>query len=111
AWCRVRLAVSEARLARACGEHGLPVVLINHFPLRREHASLPRIPRFAIWCGTRRTESWPERYGARIAVYGHLHIRRTHHLAGVRYEEVSLGYPGQWDPARGIDSYLRPILP
>ena len=29
---------------------------------------------------------------------------------GVRFEEVSLGYPRQWSAARGITSYLRQIL-
>jgi hypothetical protein len=29
----------------------------------------------------------------------------------VRYEEVSLGYPRDWDQARGINWYLREILP
>ena len=30
---------------------------------------------------------------------------------GVRYEEVSLGYPRDWRPERGIDWYLREIFP
>jgi hypothetical protein len=70
-------------------------VLINHFPLRRAHAVLPRIPRFSLWCGTTRTDDWHVRFRARAVIYGHLHIPRTHVEAGVAFEEVSLGYPRQ----------------
>jgi hypothetical protein len=30
------------------------------------------------------------------AVYGHLHIPRTERYDGVRFEEVSVGYPREW---------------
>jgi 3',5'-cyclic AMP phosphodiesterase CpdA len=105
-WCNERCATTEARLAALDAD--AQTVLINHFPLRRAHATLPMIPRFSIWCGTRKTEDWPTRFRARVVVYGHLHIRRTHVENGVRFEEVSLGYSGQWagDPMR----YLRIIL-
>jgi 3',5'-cyclic AMP phosphodiesterase CpdA len=107
-WCQARVAETEARLAALPGEARL--ILVNHCPLRRELAILPRIPRFAIWCGTRRTEDWHRRFNAEVVVYGHLHLRSTRTIDGVRFEEVSLGYPHQWDPRRGIDQYLRPIL-
>lgn len=68
---------------------------INHFPLRQSHAVLPRIPRFVLWCGTRRTDDWHVRFRARAVIYGHLHIPRTHEEAGVVFQEVSLGYPRQ----------------
>ena len=71
--------------------------MINHFPLRQDLAVLPRIPRFSIWCGTRRTEDWHLRFRAEAVIYGHLHIRGTHLRDGVRFEEVSLGYPQNWD--------------
>jgi hypothetical protein len=98
---------SEARLATAA--NGKPVILINHFPLRRDLAILPRIPRFSIWCGTRRTESWLGRFHIKLAIYGHLHIRNSLRRDGVRYEEVSLGYPKQWNQSLGLNSYLREI--
>jgi hypothetical protein len=108
-WCAARCASTHARLA------ALPpnarTVLINHFPLRREHAVLRMIPRFSIWCGTRATEDWHLRFRALAVVSGHLHIRSTRHLDGVRFEEVSLGYPPQWDQGRAADQYLREILP
>ena len=88
-----------------------PLVIVNHFPLRQDLAVLPRIPRFSIWCGTRLTEDWHVRYRAQAVVYGHLHIRATHHRDGVRFEEASLGYPQNWDAARGVEPYLRQILP
>ena len=39
-----------------------------------------------------------------VVVYGHLHIRNTQFREGVRFEEVSLGYPQQWQAARGLTS-------
>jgi predicted phosphodiesterase len=89
----------------------LESVLVNHFPVHRDHAVLPRIPRFSIWCGTRRSESWVERARARVVVFGHLHIPITIWRAGVRYEEVSLGYPKQWLASRAPASFLREIWP
>jgi 3',5'-cyclic AMP phosphodiesterase CpdA len=109
AWCHARCDEAEKRLTEAASRG--PLVLINHFPLRRDLAILPRIPRFSIWCGTRRTEDWHLRFRAEAVIYGHLHIRGTHHRDGVRFEEVSLGYPQNWEPRRGIEPYLRQILP
>jgi 3',5'-cyclic AMP phosphodiesterase CpdA len=110
AWCQARLAVSQARLeARPHPE--LPTLLINHFPLRRDLVTLPRVPRLTPWCGTTATEDWHRRYAAQVVVSGHLHLRRTDWRDGTRFEEVSLGQPRQWDQARGIAHYLRPILP
>jgi predicted phosphodiesterase len=109
AWCAARCAITEQRLGALPA--GTRTVLLNHFPLRREHAVLPRIPRFMVWCGTRRTHDWHTRFNAVAVVSGHLHVRTTRHLDGVRFEEVSLGYPTQWDASRGADSYLRQILP
>jgi hypothetical protein len=111
-WCAVRCRETEARLTQAAGHHAMPLVIINHFPLKSELARLPRIPQFRIWCGTRRTEDWATRFRATVVVSGHLHIRGTTILKGIRFEEVSLGYPNrQWNPARGIDPYIRQILP
>jgi hypothetical protein len=107
AWCAARCAEAEARLAGVRGR----LVIVNHYPLRRELARLPRIPRFAVWCGTRRTEDWPWRFGADVVVAGHLHLRTTDWIDGVRFEEVSLGYPRQWAAGRGAGAYLREILP
>jgi 3',5'-cyclic AMP phosphodiesterase CpdA len=108
AWCHARCDATETRLA------ALPAnsrtVLINHWPLRYDLARPPRVPRFSLWCGTRRTEDWGRRYRAIAVVSGHLHLRTTLWRDGVRYEEVSLGYPRDWRPDRGIDAYLREIL-
>jgi predicted phosphodiesterase len=108
-WCAARCRLTEPRLAAAACQ--APLVLINHFPLRRDLAVLPRIPRFSIWCGTRATEDWHLRFRAYAVVYGHLHIRGTYYRDGVRFEEVSLGYPPNWNPQRTVESYLREILP
>jgi len=108
AWCHARCADASSRLDALPA--GSRTVLVNHYPLRRDLAHLPRIPRFSIWCGTRRTEVWHQRYRARVVVSGHLHLRSTRWRDGVRFEEVSLGYPRQWRPERGVDAYLREIL-
>jgi len=109
AWCHARTVMTRARLDQVPASHG--TVLINHFPLRRELAWLPAIPRFAIWCGTRRTETWHVDYRAHVVVYGHLHLPSTRWIDGVRFEEVSLGYPRQRRPGVGLEHYLREILP
>jgi predicted phosphodiesterase len=107
AWCTALCDAAERRLAAAT----LPSVLINHYPLRRDLVRIPRIPRFSPWCGTTRTEDWHRRFNARVVVYGHLHVRRTDWRDGTRFEEVSLGYPHQWNTAGGVPPYLREILP
>lgn len=107
-WCRARCEMTERRL-EAC-RNDLPTVLINHFPLREDLAILPRIPRFSIWCGTRQTEDWHLRFNAKVVVYGHLHIRSTSYRDGVRFEEVSLGYPPQWSGSIDPDHCVREIL-
>ena len=94
-WCEARVEKSERKLERA-QEKGLPLVIVNHWPLRRDLVYIPRIPRFSLWCGTTRTEEWHARYNAKVVVSGHLHVRRTDWIDGVRFEEVSLGYPRQW---------------
>jgi 3',5'-cyclic AMP phosphodiesterase CpdA len=109
AWCHARVAATSARLDALPA--GSRTVLINHWPLRYDLARPPRVPRFSIWCGTTLTEEWPRRYRARVVVSGHLHLRTTLWRHGVRYEEVSLGYPRDWRRERGVEWYLREILP
>jgi predicted phosphohydrolase len=108
AWCASRVARTAARLA-ALPSHYISI-LVNHYPLEQMHAILPRIPRFTPWCGTRLTSGWHQRFRAMAVVYGHLHIRRDFFQDNVRFHEVSLGYPGQWDESATADSYLRKIL-
>lgn len=108
AWCVERCRVTEPRLERAAKE--APLLLVNHYPLRQEHAILPRVPRFTPWCGTTLTHDWHSRFRAHMVIYGHLHIRKQRMLDGVVFREVSLGYPGQWQPERGVAHYLQMLL-
>ncbi len=108
AWCAARCDYTEKRLDALAGA---PLILINHFPLRQDLAVLPRIPRFSLWCGTRRTDNWHLRFAAQTVIYGHLHIPGTRWRDGVRFEEVSFGYPKQRPVTRPIEHYLRKILP
>jgi hypothetical protein len=98
AWCEARVALTEERLARI--DPGLPVVLVNHYPLVREPLDVLRFPEFALWCGTRHTADWHRRLNAVAVVYGHLHIRGTTWHDGVPFMEVSVGHPRDWS-ARG----------
>jgi 3',5'-cyclic AMP phosphodiesterase CpdA len=93
-WCWARVEQTERRLA-AC-DPNIPTVLVNHYPLVRQPTDVLWFPEFAQWCGTDRTADWHLRFRAAVAVYGHLHIPRTTWYDGVRFEEVSLGYPREW---------------
>ncbi|GAA4616766.1 metallophosphoesterase family protein [Saccharopolyspora hordei] len=109
AWCRARVELTERRLAECDPE--LPTVLVNHWPLVREPTDVLWYPEFAQWCGTVRTADWHLRHRAAAVVYGHLHIPRTTVHDGVRFEEVSIGYPREWK-RRGLpDDVLRPVFP
>lgn len=109
AWCAARLAEAERRLAAT--DPGLPTILINHFPLVEAPTAVLRHPEFAQWCGTTGTADWHRRFRARAVVYGHLHIPRTTWHDGVRFEEVSVGYPRERARWGGSRSWPRRVLP
>jgi len=109
AWCEARLAYTESRLQALPDDAA--TILISHWPLRYDLARPPRVPRFSLWCGTTHTEQWPTRFRARAVINGHLHMRTSIIRDQVRHIEVSLGYPRDWTFDRGIDFYLREILP
>ena len=109
AWCEARLVLTEQRLS-GC-DPAVPKVMVNHYPLVRTPTRILRYPVFAQWCGTERTADWHTRFGAAAVVYGHLHIPRTTWHDGVRFEEVSLGYPREWQPRGGVPGRPRQILP
>lgn len=109
-WCHQRLEYTQQRLDNLPPEHKL--ILVNHFPLKYSLIRLIAIPMsFSIWCGTKQTEDWHQRYNIKVVVTGHLHMRATDYIDGVRFEEVSLGYPRHWKPSVGLAQMLRPILP
>lgn len=108
AWCADRLRRTERRLAAVGGDR--EVVLINHFPLLRAPTRILRYPEFAQWCGTTRTADWHLRFRARAVIYGHLHIPRVTWHDGVRFEEVSVGYPREWRRRDGAPGRLRPVF-
>lgn len=109
AWCAARVAKTADRLAALPADDRK--ILINHWPLRADTIRLFRIPRYAPWCGTELTEDWHTRFKAEVVVTGHLHMRATDWRDGVRFEEVSLGYPRHWRDETGASGYLRQILP
>lgn len=93
-WSAARVAESERRLAALAPD--VRTVLVSHWPLVRQPTDVLWFPEFAQWCGTNRTADWHTRFRAEVAVYGHLHIPRSTRYDGVRFEEVSLGYPREW---------------
>ena len=107
-WCRARVAWTRARLEALDPE--LPTVLANHWPLQRDPTAVLRYPSFALWCGTELTEDWHVRFRATEVVYGHLHIPRVTWLDGVRFTEVSLGYPREWGRRQAGPQGPRQIL-
>jgi 3',5'-cyclic AMP phosphodiesterase CpdA len=108
-WCTLRVRDTRAKLVAMVGER--PSVLVNHFPLLRELTEPLVHPDFARWCGTDLTADWHRRFNAVATVYGHLHIPRTSIHDGVRFHEVSLGYPRQWRRRRPGRPSLRRVLP
>lgn len=115
-WCKALVERFETKLEAAKAQFpSLPFIIANHWPLRKDLVRLMSIPRFIIWCGTTLTEEWHRRFNAKAVVSGHLHIRRTDWKSGCRFEEVSLGYPRQWqecaDMGLGVNELMREILP
>ena len=106
AWCWDRLAYSIKRLSRING----PTILINHWPLIQEPTLDMRIPEIALWCGTRHTRTWAERYNAQAVIYGHLHMPGEREVAGVRHIEVSLGYPREWERHGHLNPWPYPVM-
>ncbi len=109
AWCRERVELTLRRL-EAC-DPAEPMVLVNHYPLVRYPTMVLRYPEFAQWCGTTATADWHVRFPVSTMVYGHLHIPRTTWYDGVRFEEVSLGYPREWGARAAGPVLSREILP
>ncbi|MEU3459848.1 metallophosphoesterase [Streptomyces sp. NPDC006733] len=109
AWCRARVKETERRLLDC--DPALPLVLVNHFPLVRQPTRILHYPEFAQWCGTERTADWHQRFTVSAVVYGHLHIPRTAWYDGVRFEEVSVGYPREWNRPGHPRTVPRQILP
>jgi 3',5'-cyclic AMP phosphodiesterase CpdA len=110
AWAEDRLRRTRARLELIPADRR--TVLVSHWPLHRAPTSILRWPHFAMWCGTEATSDWHRRYRAAAAVHGHLHLPMTLSVDGVRFEEVSLGYPREWARRRRQPpSPLRRIVP
>lgn len=84
---------------------------VNHYPLDRHPREVPRYPRIAMWCGTTVTAEWHRRFRVDTMVYGRLRIPRTAWHEGVRFEEVSVGYPREQSKRPGPPGTLRCILP
>jgi 3',5'-cyclic AMP phosphodiesterase CpdA len=110
AWCHERVRLTLDRLAALPPD--LRIVFASHWPLHRGPTRMLRYPQFAMWCGTELTEDWHVRFPVAAAVYGHLHIPLTLEFDGVRFEEVSLGYPREWRRRSDVPPYpVRRILP
>jgi len=109
AWCWARIEATERRLADR--DPDLKVLFVSHYPLVREPTRVLWYPQFAQWCGTTRTHDWHLKFNAAAVVYGHLHIPRVTWYDGVRFEEVSIGYPREWQRRATRPGQPRQILP
>jgi predicted phosphodiesterase len=107
-WCNIRCTYTEKRLNAI--QKDVPIIVINHYPLLKKLGKIYTFPRFSIWCGTTLTEKWLDQFNIEIVIYGHLHIRSSKNIDGIRHEEVSFGYPQDWDKSKGLDFYLRKII-
>jgi 3',5'-cyclic AMP phosphodiesterase CpdA len=110
-WCHSRLKYTRSRLEAIPKD--IPIIMVNHFPFRQDMVILPRIPRFSIWCGTRETTDWHREFNTRVVISGHLHMPATYYRDGVRFEEVSFGYPREreYREEQHMVEYLTEILP
>ena len=108
-WCRARVAETERRLLDC--DQSVPFLFVNHYPLVREPTRVLHYPEFAQWCGTELTADWHTRFNTAAMIYGHLHIPRITHHDGVKFQEVSLGYPREWRRHGHPHGLLRRILP
>ncbi|WP_406863991.1 metallophosphoesterase [Streptomyces sp. HUAS MG47] len=111
AWCAERIRYTEQRLQQLELTDDQRIVLVNHYPLVRDPTSVLWHPEFAQWCGTERTADWHVRHPVELMIYGHLHIPRTTHHDGVRFEEVSVGYPREWRKRAQQGPWPRQVLP
>jgi predicted phosphodiesterase len=107
-WCHARCLYTEKRLMALPDD--VPLIVINHYPLLKEIGRIFTYPRFSIWCGTTLTEEWINRFNIQVVIYGHLHIRSSKIINGVRHEEVSLGYSRDWNQNADLLNYLRKIV-
>ena len=115
-WCHYLVRKFESKFEAVAKERpNTPIVIVNHWPLREDTIFIPLVPRFTLWCGTKKTADWHKRWNVKVVATGHLHVRRSDWIDGVRFEECSLGYPRQWKDARDsgkeISDMMREILP
>ena len=107
-WCYKRCSYTEKRLMSIPDD--IQLIVINHYPLLKELGRIYTFPRFSIWCGTTLTEKWLDQFNIKVIIYGHLHIRSSKIINGVRHEEVSFGYSQDWDRSKEMCHYLRKII-
>lgn len=108
-WCHIRCKYTELKLDKI--PSSIPIIFVNHYPIIEKFAILPRFPRFTLWCGTKYTQNWLKKYNIKNVVYGHTHIRLSIYWEDIKFDEVSLGYPRDWNEDKGIEYYLREIVP
>ena len=106
AWCWDRLAYTTKRLSRING----PTILINHWPLVQEPVQRMQWSDIALWCGTRHTRTWAQRYNAQAVVYGHLHMPGVTTVDGIEHIEASLGYPREWERHPSAQPFPYPVM-
>ncbi len=111
AWCAERLALIRGQRL-AARPAGMPTVLVNHWPLTALPLQVLRHPEFALWCGSAGHRALaPSSTTRRRWSTGTCTCPRTTWEDGVRFEEVSVGYPREWQRHGLVRGPLRQILP
>ncbi len=106
-WCEARIAEAEARLSAIPADTRIILSTTGRCGAttrccRASRASRSGAARAPPSSGTAAIRSTPSSTGTCTCA-------RRRDLDGVRFEEVSLGYPKQWNTARGVGHYLRKI--
>ena len=106
-WCAARVAATEARLAALPAD--VKLIVANHFPLRRDlavaaaHPALLDLVRHDADRTTGIAASTSKRWSTATCT-----CDRARAIDGVRFEEVSLGYPKQWNQSKRLAALPAP---
>jgi hypothetical protein len=87
-WCSVLVKKFKRKLEETqAANPSVPIVIVNHWPLREDLVLLRNVPRFSIWCGTKKTTDWHK-------------VRLARFLNGEWHEETDMSMTDIWRKGR-----------
>jgi predicted phosphohydrolase len=108
AWCASRCRTTETRLRKAA-KQSLPLHPAQSLSTTlRPFLSCAAFPASPFGAARRAPPIGICRFPVRHVVYGHLHIPKQQQRDGTVFHEVSLGYPVNWQPERGMAALSAP---